>query len=79
MNALRRKSLKEALTLLGRSLLIVENVCDQETDVMDNCPENLQGSDRFEAMENAVDKLNDAVDKIEEVKECIESAIGGIG
>jgi len=42
---------------------------------MDNCPENLQGTDRFEAMENAVENLNDAVEKLEDAKSNIEAAI----
>lgn len=42
---------------------------------MDNCPENLQGSERYEKMEDAVDNLNDALEKLEEAKEYIEAAI----
>lgn len=42
---------------------------------LDNCPENLQGSERFERMEDAVDNLNDALEKLEEAKEHIEAAI----
>ena len=42
---------------------------------MDNYPENLQGTDRFEQMEDAVDNLNDALEKIDEVKGHIEMAI----
>lgn len=40
----------------------------QEEDALDNMPENLQGSERYEKIEAAVDLLNDA-------SECIDSAI----
>ena len=54
---------------------IVEAVCDKEEDCMDNYPENLQGTERFERTELAVDSLNDALEKLEEAKEHIETAI----
>lgn len=43
---------------------------------MDNYPENLQSTERFERMEAAVDSLNDALEKIEDAKGYIEAAIG---
>ena len=56
-------------------MITEEGVCDKEQDAMDNCPENLQSTDRFEAMENAVENLNDAVEKLEDAKSNIEAAI----
>ena len=61
--------------MLSNVTTTVEAVCDKEQDCMDNCPENLQGSERFERMEDAVDNLNDALEKLEEAKEHIEAAI----
>ena len=75
MNKKRRESLGEAMTLLSKASTIVESVCDKEEECVDNYPENLQGSDVFEAMENAVDSLNEAVEKIGEAKEYIQCAI----
>ena len=75
MNETKRRSLREALSLISRAIIITENVCDKEQDAMDNCPENLQNTDRFEAMENAVENLNDAVEKLEEAKGQIEAAM----
>lgn len=74
MNETKRKSLREALSLISRAI-ITEGVCDKEQDALDNCPENLQSTDRFEAMESAVENLNDAVEKLEEAKSNIEAAI----
>ena len=55
---------------------VVEAVCDNEQDAMDNIPENLQATERFERMEDAVDSLNDALEKIEDAKGHIQSALG---
>lgn len=75
MNNKRRDSLKNALRYLDYSLKIVECARDSEVDVMDNCPENLQNSDRFTAMEDAVDFLDDAVESMEIAKEKIQDAV----
>ena len=66
-----------AVELLGRAASIIDMVCDQENDAMDNYPDNLQGTDRYESMEDAVDNLNEASDKIEEAREYIEQVIRG--
>lgn len=75
MNETKRKSLREALSLISRAIIVTEGICDKEQDALDNCPENLQSTDRFEAMENAVENLNDAVEKLEDAKSNIEAAI----
>ena len=62
--------------MLSNAASLVESVCDDEQDALDNYPENLQGTERFEYMEAAVDSLNDALEKIDDAKGCIESAIG---
>lgn len=75
MDAKRRGRLNDALKLLASAAIIVDSVCDKEQDCVDNYPENLQGTERFEQMEAAVDSLNDALEKIDDAKEHIESAI----
>lgn len=76
MNEKRRGRLRDALKMLSNAASIVENVCDGEQDCMDNYPENLQSTERFEHMESAVDSLNDALEKIDDAKGHIELAIG---
>lgn len=61
--------------MLARVLTIVEEVCEKEQDCQDNYPENLQGTERFESMEFAVDSLNDAAEKLESAQTCIEAAL----
>ncbi len=75
MNNERRNRLRGAVRKLSDVQSIVEAVCDKEEDCMDNYPENLQGTERFERTELAVDSLNDALEKLEEAKEHIETAI----
>ena len=68
MNEKRRGQLRNALTMMTNAASIIDAVCDKEQDCLDNFPENLQSTERFERME-------DAVDKIDEAKECISIAI----
>lgn len=76
MDTKRRNRLRDALKMLASVAAIVEAVCDKEEDCMDNYPENLQSTERFENMEAAVDNLNDALEKLDDAKGHIESAIG---
>lgn len=76
LNNARRSKLREVLSILTGAESVVEQVCDKETDCLDNYPENLQSTDKFERMEDAVDSLNDALEKIGEAKEHIQYAIG---
>lgn len=75
MNQKKRARLRDAMEMLAKVSGIVDSVYDQEQDCVDNCPENLQGTDRYEQMESAAGYLYDAVEKIDEAKECIESAM----
>ena len=76
MDDKRRGRVRDALRMLSNAASIVETVCDKEQDCVDNYPENLQSTERFEHMEAAVDSLNDALEKIDDAKGHIESAIG---
>lgn len=76
MNEKRRERLRDAVRMLTSVASVVEAVCDNEQDAMDNIPENLQATERFERMEDAVDNLNDALEKIEDAKGHIQSALG---
>ena len=75
MNNKRRGRLQDALKMLSNAAAIVENVCDDEQDCMYNYPENLQCTVAFEHMEAAADSLNDALEKIDDAKEHIQSAL----
>lgn len=74
MNRKRRSDIAKAVSLLETALKIVEAVRDDEQDCLDNMPENLESSYRYEKMESAVDRLDDAVSSIEEARDALEEA-----
>ena len=74
MNDKRRSGLKSAIDLLIRASEIVSSVKDDEEDALDNMPENLQASDRYEKMEDAVAALEEAEESIESAIDSINSA-----
>lgn len=74
MNKKRRSSLESAKVLLTSAANIVERVTDQENDCMDNTPENLQETERFEKMEQAASFLEEAMEHIESAIDCINEA-----
>ena len=74
MNNKRRESLKTALQYLDRAFEIISAVEEEEQDALDNMPENLQYSERYERSEYSVDCLGDARSSVEDAKEKIEEA-----
>lgn len=75
MNEGKRKTLRDAIRHLDQAFSLVDDVCEKEEDALDNCPENLQGSERYFSMESAVDHLQSALDDLNTAKEQIESAM----
>lgn len=73
MNKQRRIRLRESNSLLARALQIICAVKDEEQDALDNFPENLQNSERYTAMEDAIDGLEEAIDCIEQASESINN------
>ena len=74
MNNKRRDLHRLAGDLLDRALGYVTRALDAEQDCLDNMPENLQYSERYEKMEAAIDNLETAVERIDEAKDCLEEA-----
>jgi len=56
----RRRELRECIAA-------VERICRGEEDYLDNIPENLRGSIRYERAENSVEHLLAAIDELVEV------------
>lgn len=75
MDKKRRQRLKDAAQSLSNVISVVEQVLDKEQDCMDNYPENLIGSERFDRLEEGADLLSDAIEKLEEAKSNIINAI----
>lgn len=74
MNNQKREKLKLARGFLNKASDIVSSVLDDEQDCLDNMPDNLQYSDRYERMEAAISKLEDGLNNIEAAEECLEEA-----
>ena len=75
MNNKRRSTLLQlAVPLLQKASDYVSQVLDVEEDALDNIPENLCGSERYEKIESAIYNLEDAIDSIDNAKESIEAA-----
>lgn len=75
MNKKRRALLESARPFLTQAASIIERAAEQESDCLDNIPESLQDTDRYEKMERAVENLEAALEHIENVKDCIDEAI----
>lgn len=74
VNDSRRKNLKRALSMLESASQIINMAAEQEQDSLDNLPENLQGSDRCEKMEDAVSFLESAIEDIDSASDKIRDA-----
>lgn len=74
MNNKRRQKLSEVKALLSRAYNITDSVLDEEQDALDNMPENLESSSKYEKIEEAVGNLESALEKIEDAQSCINEA-----
>ena len=74
MNKARRKALDEVISKIEEAKELLENLQAEEDEYRDNMPENLQGSERYEAADAAVDNMSSAVDALDEAISSIESA-----
>ena len=75
MNNKRRTKLKKADKLLDEALSLVSLVLQEEEDSLDNIPESLQDTERYEQMETAVDYLGDCVEQIDSARGSIAMSI----
>lgn len=76
MNDNRRKNLKRALSMLESANQIISQAADQEQDSLDNLPESLQSSERYEKMEDAVSLLESAIEDIDSASDKLRDATG---
>lgn len=64
MNKKRRETIKNIVSSLEKTSDLIQSVLDEEQDCISNIPDNLQGSERVEAMEEIVSKLDEACNDI---------------
>ncbi len=74
MNKVRRKALDEVIAKIEEAKELLEVLQEEEEEYRDNMPENLSGSDKYEAADAAVDNMSSAVDALDEAISYIESS-----
>ncbi len=74
MNNIRRKQIAKVIDALEGIREDIDSIHAEEEEAFDNMPESLEGTDRYDAMADAVSNLEDAVDLIEELIEALENA-----
>ena len=75
MNEKRRSRLREVRSMFEKAKDIVTEVLDEERDVLDNVPENLQSGWKYTQMETDCDNLDDVVDGIDNVLMTLEEVV----
>ena len=76
MNDVRRKAIHEAIDYLDKAREILSEAHYDEEEYRDNIPENLQGSEKYEKADEAVEYLEAALDNIDEAISNAEDAEG---
>lgn len=64
MNKNRKQIIKTYTSILQDVLQKLDSVLDEERDYYDNMPENLQGSLRADASQDAINELEEAITDI---------------
>lgn len=75
MNKQRRTTLNQINDLITSVYEDLENCKDQEEEYRDNMPENLQGSERYEKAEDAVNMLEEALESLQQAMDNIQEVI----
>lgn len=73
MNKKGRNVVSKAVEQLEATKASLEDLFEEETDKIENYPENLQETEAFEAIEEAANTLEEAVQGLESVIECLDS------
>lgn len=75
MNKKRRTKISEISKTLEDCACKIEDVLDEEKEAMENVPEGLQESERYNSMEQCVDLLCDALSGLDEVNSLLTEAL----
>lgn len=78
MNKQRRKDIDTIIQALEEIREQIQCVLNEEQDYLDNIPENLQNSERYETAETAVQELKEADGSIDDIIEHLENAKYGM-
>lgn len=75
MNKERRTQIKKLANELEDVKTKLKYISRKEEGMLDNTPENLQGTDRYSESENAIDVLDDVVDDLESAIESLNEIV----
>ncbi len=75
MNKERRTQIKQLTNELEDIKTKLKYISRKEEGILDNIPENLQGTDRYSESENAIDVLDDVVDDLESAIESLNEIV----
>lgn len=75
MNSDRRDKLRIAADMMEACYKLVDQVHDEESDCMDNIPENLQSSEMYMKIEDNVYNLGDVLDILESAMSVLEAVV----
>lgn len=75
MNKERRTQIKKLTNELEDVKTKLKYILRKEEGILDNTPENLQGTDRYSESENAIDVLDDVVDNLESAIESLNEIV----
>lgn len=75
MNKSEHKNLYDISNTLSSVMNQLQRVFDNETEKLDNIPENLQGGQLYQSIERSSDYLMDALEALGEAVNCISLAM----
>ena len=84
MNKARRKALAEMTTQLEDIISQLEDFAigdlkDEEQDYFDNMPESLQGGEKGDAAQTALDAMEAVADHVDTALDALRSAVESLG
>lgn len=74
MNNTRRSQITDIMEQLSPLQTSIEELLEEEQEAFDNLPESIQDSERGEAIQAAIDNLEEAVGNCEELLNNLEMA-----
>jgi hypothetical protein len=74
MNNDRRKKLTQAVTFLENARNLIDEMKGEEEESYEGLPENMQGGERGEKLQAAIEALSEASDSIEQAIDHISTA-----
>ena len=75
MNNTRRKAIENVIEMISNARLALDELREEEEEYMNNIPENLTGSERYEKAEEACYEMEDIVSSLEEMEGRLEEVI----